>query len=72
MESLQVVEVSSQRVERRVTDRRSAYAVVVADGRHEGAPRGSRQWVVTLTGSEALGWRIFAVEPATVSRAGPR
>ncbi len=72
IESLEVVVVSAQRVELRVTDRRSAYAVVVADGRHEGAPRESRQWVVTLTGSEALGWRIFAVEPATVSRAGPR
>lgn len=72
IESLEVVVVSAQRIELRVTDRRSAYAVVVADGRHEGAPRGSRQWVVTLTGSEALGWRIFAVEPATVSRAGPR
>ncbi len=72
IELLEVVVVSAQRVELRVTDRRSAYAVVVADGRHEGAPRGSRQWDVTLTGSEALGWRIFAVEPATVSRAGPR
>lgn len=75
IESVEVLAEAADRAELRVTDRRSAYAVVVGGSRHEVAARGPRSWDVTLTRSEQGEWRIFAVAPAappTISPAGRR
>jgi hypothetical protein len=57
----------------RVRDTRAAYAVVLADGRHDVPARGPRTWTVTLVREEpASPWRIAEVVDADLSPAGRR